>query len=252
MDSNRIRQHKTGNFTLIYNDTIKDTNIYNKSLGLLVKLQSLPDYWEFSFSGIVAICKDGKDSVKTQMDELKREGYLKIVKTRKKDGTYLYDYHIYDTPQRERNNPAPDFPPLDNPALDNPQEYNTNKIDKIDKTTRVENNYDPVIKELFRYGYIESNEQDLIKYQYLINEYRANGYDNDILIPNARYVAKKFSEQKSKDEQGKPIRNKFEYYKSALRDYVNKCNSRNNQDDELFTEDDIIPISSKRKDNYER
>ena len=142
MSRETLKVHSKGGFTTIYNLTIRDNNLSNKSLGLLVKLLSLPENWNFSFNGIVAICKDGKSAVSTEMEELKAAGYLYIDKVRDKDGTYLYNYNVYDTPQEEliraykekkslKNkeiNPEPDFPVLDNPELENQVIYQRNNI----------------------------------------------------------------------------------------------------------------------------
>ena len=50
-----LKVHSKGGFTTIYNLTIRDNNLSNKSLGLLVKLLSLPENWNFSFNGIVVL-----------------------------------------------------------------------------------------------------------------------------------------------------------------------------------------------------
>lgn len=162
-----LKVHSKGGFTTIYNLTIRDNNLSNKSLGLLVKLLSLPENWNFSFNGIVAICKDGKSAVSSEMEELKASGYLYIDKVRDKDGTYLYNYNVYDTPQEElikaykerkllKNkdiSPEPDFPVLDNPELENQDTYqiNNNKeeIIKDKKDKKLTNFKDDRFIELF-------------------------------------------------------------------------------------------------------
>ena len=87
MAKETLKIHSKGGFTTIYNLTIRDNNLSNKSLGLLVKLLSRSENWNFSFNGIVGICKDCKSAVSTEMEELKASGYLYIDKVRDKDGT---------------------------------------------------------------------------------------------------------------------------------------------------------------------
>ena len=155
-----LKVHSKGGFTTIYNLTIRDNNLSNKSLGLLVKLLSLPENWNFSFNGIVAICKDGKSAVGTEMEELKQAGYLYIEKLRDRDGTYLYNYNVFDTPQEELIraykekkslniqdiHPEPDFPVLDNPELENQDIYQRN------------NNKEEIIKDKKDKNYIINSE----------------------------------------------------------------------------------------------
>ncbi len=214
MAKETLKIHSKGGFTTIYNLTIRDNNLSNKSLGLLVKLLSLPENWNFSFNGIVAICKDGKSAVSTEMEELKASGYLYIDKVRDKDGTYLYNYNVYDTPQEELiraykekklfknkgNNPDTDFPVLDNPELENQviyQENNNKEIiikDKKDKNSLInyinnyENELDKILEEMEKLPDKKKTKEDYLMNPFinkLIKEKYITSHDDELAFYDA-------------------------------------------------------------------
>jgi len=85
-------------FTRISNKIFKDRRLSNNSLGLLCKILSLPDDWDYSIHGLVAICKEGERSIKNSLKELKEYGYLTVEKTHNDKGRYRYIYTIYEEP----------------------------------------------------------------------------------------------------------------------------------------------------------
>lgn len=64
------------NWTAMPNTWLTDRRLSLKTLGLLVKLNSLPNGWEFSIGGLAAITQDGKDSVRSAVHEAEELGYL--------------------------------------------------------------------------------------------------------------------------------------------------------------------------------
>lgn len=60
---------------------------------------SLPDTWNYSVSGLVALSKDGKDSVMSALSELEKFGYLVRVKLTNEKGQFNgVEYNIYEEP----------------------------------------------------------------------------------------------------------------------------------------------------------
>lgn len=114
-----IRVNKTKDYTVMSNLHLKDKSLSLKAKGLLSLMLSLPDSWIYSIDGLIAICKEGETSVKSALEELKKNKYLIINKYRNKQGTFEYVYDIYEIPEGG-------FPPLDNPALENQSLLNTN------------------------------------------------------------------------------------------------------------------------------
>jgi len=71
-----FRVYKQGNFTVMSNHHLQNSNLSLKAMGLLSKLLSLPDDWHISIRGMAKICKDGYDSIRTAFKELITEGYV--------------------------------------------------------------------------------------------------------------------------------------------------------------------------------
>lgn len=71
-----LRKNQRAQYTVIDNTIFRDTSLSNKALGMLCRMLSLPDGWEFSVMGLVALSNDGKSGVMSQLDELEEHGYL--------------------------------------------------------------------------------------------------------------------------------------------------------------------------------
>ena len=59
---------------------LRSTNLSLKAIGLLSKVLSLPENWDYSISGLTAICKEKETAIKAALDELKHWGYLVVTK----------------------------------------------------------------------------------------------------------------------------------------------------------------------------
>lgn len=117
-----IKVHKNGNFTVMSNYHLKDKNISLKAKGLLSLMLSLPDNWDYSVNGLVAICGGEKQTaIKNTLTELKDNGYLLVTKNKNLQGIFEYEYCVYETPQNPGiGNPAVGNPDMDNPGIGNP------------------------------------------------------------------------------------------------------------------------------------
>ena len=68
-----IRVHKTKNYTVMSNKHLFDKPPLSlKAKGLLCMFLALPEDWNYSINGLVAICKESRDAIKTGLDELKK------------------------------------------------------------------------------------------------------------------------------------------------------------------------------------
>lgn len=127
-----IRVNKTKNYTVLSNYHFKEKKMSLKAKGLLSLMLSLPDDWNYSVSGLVALSKDGKDSVMSALSELEKFGYLIRTKTQNEKGQFNgIEYNIFEEPQRE--NPVAENPISANPisgksTAEKPQLLNTNKL----------------------------------------------------------------------------------------------------------------------------
>ena len=100
-----IRVSKTKNYTVMSNEHLKDRRLPLKAKGLLSVMLSLPDTWDYSISGLVAICKESETAVKSTLDELKSCGYLVVTKkmpNETESGRIEYVYDIFEKAQTEK------------------------------------------------------------------------------------------------------------------------------------------------------
>lgn len=72
-----LRKRNRKSYTVIDNDVFRDSELSNKALGMLCRMLSLPDGWEFSVRGLSKLSNDGVDGVMSQLNELEKRGYLK-------------------------------------------------------------------------------------------------------------------------------------------------------------------------------
>lgn len=72
-----LRKHNRKSYTVIDNDVFRDNELSNKALGMLCRMLSLPNGWEFSVRGLSKLSNDGVDGVMSQLNELEKRGYLK-------------------------------------------------------------------------------------------------------------------------------------------------------------------------------
>ena len=70
------RVNKTRDFTVMGNTHLRDKNLSLKAVGLLSKMLSFNDGWQFSTRGLAALCKEGPDAILSALKELEKNGYL--------------------------------------------------------------------------------------------------------------------------------------------------------------------------------
>ena len=102
-----FRVKKNSNYTVMSNNHFKERKMSLKAKGLLSVMLSLPDNWDYTINGLVAINKENITSIRSALKELQEFGYLEIIKTRK-DGRIDWDYNIHEQPiqpiQNKQNN----------------------------------------------------------------------------------------------------------------------------------------------------
>ena len=97
--------NKTKNYTVMSNEHLKDKRLSLKAKGLLSVMLSLPDTWDYSISGLVAICKESETAVKSTLSELKSCGYLVVTKkmpNETESARIEYVYDIFEKAQTEK------------------------------------------------------------------------------------------------------------------------------------------------------
>ena len=65
-----FRVEKNHNYTVMSNYHLRDTALTLKAIGLLSKMLSLTDEWDYTTRGLAAICKEGVDAIGAALKEL--------------------------------------------------------------------------------------------------------------------------------------------------------------------------------------
>tara|TARA_R100001163_G_scaffold27079_1_gene22008 strand:+ start:4582 stop:5250 length:669 start_codon:yes stop_codon:yes gene_type:complete len=116
-----IRVVKNKNYTTICNSIYKDKRISLKAKGLISMILTFNEKWNLSINGLYAILKEGKSSIRTTMNELIQNGYIKRERIKDEKGIFVgVNYIVFESPQLIK-------PCVENLNLDNETQLN-NKI----------------------------------------------------------------------------------------------------------------------------
>ena len=139
-----LRKQQRGQFTVIDNTIFRDTTLSNKALGMLCRMLSLPDGWDFSVMGLVALSNDGKSAVMSQLEELEEHGYLRRNQVRVGGKIAGIEYVVSEVKMSDF--PYAENQHTENPHAENPTQSNTNK--SITKTSITKNIYEGLPENL--------------------------------------------------------------------------------------------------------
>lgn len=153
MNNKEFRVFKPGEFTVMPNIHLMDDTLSLKAIGLLSKMLNLPDNWDDSLKGLVAISKESYDTIRSILNELKEYNYIETIKSRNENGTFKYNYLIFMNPAQKaqimRNYPDGKNPYVDEPDMESSDQYNINKyIDKKDKYDKANYKHNFLTEEL--------------------------------------------------------------------------------------------------------
>lgn len=143
-----FRVEKNKNYTVMSNYHLREREMSLKAKGLLSLMLSLPNDWDYTIEGLIAICKENETALKSILNELKTFGYLEINKKQNDRGQFEYEYNIYEKPQGKK--PEVENPGVDKPEVENQGQLNTNKQNtknKKEKKEKSKTDIDLVIDE---------------------------------------------------------------------------------------------------------
>ena len=117
-----IRVVKNKNYTTICNSIYKDKRISLKAKGLISMILTFNEKWNLSINGLYAILKEGKSSIRTTMNELIQNGYIKRERIKDEKGIFVgVNYIVFESPQLKK-------PCVENLNLDNETQLNNKLI----------------------------------------------------------------------------------------------------------------------------
>ena len=219
-----IRVNKTSNYTVISNYHLKEKDMSLKAIGLLTKMLSLPEDWDYSINGLVSICKENKTAIRNTLKELEEFGYLKVTKIKNEVGQFEYIYDIFEKP--EHKNPGTENLDLDDLYLENRTQLNTNKSNTKKLNTNIsykekykkENFESDTITTNFQNFPVEGIKKEVVENQPQ-NQYIPINNFRDIIEPPKEKVntGKVTKEELTKIEKlDKKTKHKYGEYQNVL------------------------------------
>ena len=151
--SNIIRVSKDTNYLVINKTSLQDKRLTWKAKGLHAFMLSKPNDWKFYDTELRKHAKDGIDSLKSAMKELKDNGYMKRVRKRNSEGKFEWETVVYEVPYVEKpsmDKPLVEKPLMDKPSMENPQLLSNEEL-SIDELNNDELNNDIPNKEVIPY-----------------------------------------------------------------------------------------------------
>lgn len=152
-----ILKNKTqGNYTIVSQNIMRDTNLSLSERGMLLTLLSLPDNWHLTIMGLCQILPDGKEKISKTLNSLIGKGYVTRIQSRGNRGQFdSTDLEVHETPivptnppkkphenfeERESitdSSPFPEYPDTVNSNTGNPYSENqTQYITNISNTNK--------------------------------------------------------------------------------------------------------------------
>ena len=124
----RIIKKYTNKFTVVSNSVVRNEHLSWKARGIFGYLWSMPDDWNFYETEVVKHAPDGRDSLRSGLEELEKFGYLKRERERLNGGRWGNSvWLLTDSPKPKTENPTPmlenqtqESPMLENPTQDDP------------------------------------------------------------------------------------------------------------------------------------
>lgn len=122
----------------IANEFLRDKNLSNKAKGVLAMILALPDSWDFSIKGMVAVTKDGEASLRSAINELKDSGYCIMQPVRIAGKIARWKY--YFSGERLTDELLCDFLKVENLKVENRAQYNNILNDNNKENKKRDNN----------------------------------------------------------------------------------------------------------------
>lgn len=186
----KFKVNKTKDYTIMSNYHLKEKNMSLKAKGLLSVMLSLPDNWDYSISGLVAISLENETSIKSALSELKKLGYLEVIKlmpNESETGRIDYIYNIYEKPKQEGKKQEVENLPLEILEVENQGQLNTNNkynniniintkkqnidyINNNNKKERKKTSYDEILNSMVEDDDVKNTICDYIKMRKLIKK----------------------------------------------------------------------------------
>lgn len=148
-----IRVEKTKDFVVMSNYHLRDKRLSLKAKGLLSQMLSLPDDWDYTVNGLVAINKENRSAIDSALAELRSTNYLLVEKKMPNEtdsGRYEYIYTVYEQPFNGAEKQDIEKQGVENQGvvfqyIENPQQQNTKEQNIDNKILNNKNTNNTII-----------------------------------------------------------------------------------------------------------
>ena len=174
-----FRVPKIENFTMMSNHHLRNKKLSLKAVGLMSKILSLPDEWDYSLKGLAKLNTDGIDGVRSAVQELEDAGYIIRRQRRDKNGRMAQsEYLVFEIPELAKpaldspssEKPIPVNPTTEVPTSGNPMQINTNQVITHQENTLLNNapsiNHSGIGRRIDRTDWMDERE----RYREIIEE----------------------------------------------------------------------------------
>ena len=238
-------------FMAIHNNIFKDKTISLKAKGLLAFMMSLPPDWDYSLAGLAACNKDGLVSVRSALQELEDNFYVKLTKVRNEKGQIVdMQYDVSDEPvfgNRIEEKPFLENPKADNPKTEKPLSENRTQLNTKELNTKIdivpEQEQEPIpYAEIITYFNEVAGTHYLLRGKEIKKFIKARWNDGFRLEDFKTVLDKKAGQWKNDAKMSKYLRfetlfsNKFESY---LNEVVAPRHNLMNPSGSQYTDDEI-------------
>ena len=137
-------------FTTVYREVAQDRRLSLKARGLFLLLQSLPETWQYTISGLATLAGTGKDQIRSGLAELLKVGYLVKEQAHDEGGKFAGNIFVLqeEAPLSENpttvyeqtvplsGKPIPEKPMTEKPSTENPTLIKEESKRKRNKTPK--------------------------------------------------------------------------------------------------------------------
>ena len=150
MNIKRIQKSK--NYSIISNEILRRKDLSLKAKGLMSLILSLPDSWDLTVNGLVAIVKESKNTIYSVLKELNAFGYVERNRVTNLSGKVVkWELLVYEEPLTKK-------PQLKKPDVENCTQISTN--------TKISTNINKIywIDEIKDLNYPKEMKEDFLSY----------------------------------------------------------------------------------------
>ena len=114
-------------FTTVYREVAQDARLSLKARGLFLLMQSLPEDWNYTISGLAQLAGTGKDQIRSGLKELLDVGYLVKEQSHDEAGKFAGNtFILQENAPPLSGNPTTENPITGKPSTENPTQQNNN------------------------------------------------------------------------------------------------------------------------------